>query len=271
LTGRPSEAIDYEALSRLEGRRFLVIGGGQGIGRETCRCLAQYGAEVICADKDPVRAAQVAEEVGGVACSGDATNRAELEQLFAAATAAPPVGPLHGVVDIVGGALRRSLLELGDADWDAQMDLNLRHVFFALQVGARTLAPSGGGSMVFISSVSGLTAANGHAAYGAAKGGVVALVRSAAVELAPQGIRVNAVAPGAIWSERIASVVTEADRREAADGVPLGRLGAAADVAGAVLFLVSDLAGYVTGQTLVVDGGVGVKFPYAEYSRARRS
>jgi len=118
------------------------------------------------------------------------------------------------------------------------------------------------GCMAFVASVSGITSAPLHSAYGAAKAGLIALVKSGAVELGPSGIRVNAVAPGMVWTPRVSAYVGEEGRQRNAANTPLRRVALPADIASALLFLMSDLAGYVSGQTLVVDGGVGVKFPY---------
>ena len=116
--------------------------------------------------------------------------------------------------------------------------------------------------MVFVASVSGLTSAPQHAAYGAFKAGLMALVRSGAVELGPLGIRVNAVAPGVVWTPRVSAYLGEEGRKQNAANVPLGRVAQPSDIAAGLLFFASDLASFVTGQTLTVDGGVGAKFPY---------
>ena len=120
----------------------------------------------------------------------------------------------------------------------------------------------GGGALVFVASVSGMTGAPMHAAYGAAKAGLMALVRSAAVELGPSGIRVNAVAPGVVWTPRVSQLLSDRDRRRNEDNAPLRRVAVPADIASALLFLASDLSSYISGQVLVVDGGVGANFPY---------
>ena len=124
------------------------------------------------------------------------------------------------------------------------------------------MADDGGGALAFIASVSGISSAPRHAAYGVAKAGVMSLVRSAALELGPQGVRANAVAPGVVWTPRVSGLLGEAGREVQSRNAPLRRVALPADIAAAALFLVSDLSSYVTGQTLVVDGGVGVKFPY---------
>jgi NAD(P)-dependent dehydrogenase (short-subunit alcohol dehydrogenase family) len=167
------------------------------------------------------------------------------------------------VVDIVGMAQYAGLLEgLDDELWQWHQDICLRHVYLALQIGGRRLRDAGGGSMVFVASASGISAAPEHAAYGAAKAGVMALVPSAAVELGPHGIRVNAVAPGVVWTPRVSGYLGEKGRQRNAENAPLGRVALPADIAAAILFFTSDLSSYVSGQTLSVDGGVGVKFPY---------
>jgi NAD(P)-dependent dehydrogenase (short-subunit alcohol dehydrogenase family) len=154
------------------------------------------------------------------------------------------------------------LLALDDELWDWHHDIVLRHAFLATQLGGRALHEAGGGAMVFVASASGLTAAPRHAAYGAAKAGLIGLVRSAAVELAPIGIRVNAVAPGIVWTPRVSGYLGEPGRELNAANSPLGRVALPQDIAAAIVFLASDLSSYVNGQVLSVDGGVGVKFPY---------
>ena len=252
---------NYEALLRLDGRGFVVVGAGQGIGRQTAHALARVGARVVCVDVEAARAEAVAAEVGGIAWAGDVRERAVVERLIADATAALG-GRLHGLVDIVGEARVGDLVALSDDDWRWSFDIVLGHAFLLAQLGGRALAGAGGGVMVFVASVSALTSAPHHGAYGAAKAGLLSLVRTAAVELGPRGVRVNAVAPGAVWTPRVSATLGEAGRARNSANAPLGRVAEPADIAGAILFLASDLAGYVTGHTLVVDGGVGQKFPY---------
>jgi NAD(P)-dependent dehydrogenase (short-subunit alcohol dehydrogenase family) len=171
------------------------------------------------------------------------------------------LGGVDGFVDIVGISRFVDLLDLTDDEWNWHFDMSLRHAFLAMQYGARAMAGRGG-VMVFVASVSGMTAAPRHAAYGAAKAGLMSLVRTGAVELGPMGIRVNAVAPGVVWTPRVSGYLGEAGRQRNSDNAPLGRVALPEDIASALLFFASDLAGYVTGQTLTVDGGVGAKFPY---------
>jgi NAD(P)-dependent dehydrogenase (short-subunit alcohol dehydrogenase family) len=251
---------DYPAHLRLDGKRFVVLGAGQGIGRQATHALASVGARTFCIDVDPALAEEIADEVSGVAGVGDATQRADAQRLFREADAA--LGGVDGVVDIIGMAHYDALVDLTDDEWDWHFDIVLRHAFLAVQIGGRMLAASGGGPMVFVASVSGLTSAPRHGAYGAAKAGLMSLVRTAAVELGPEGVRVNAVAPGVVWTPRISVYLGEEGRERNNANTPLRRVAQPADIAGAILFLASDLASFVTGHTLVVDGGVGAKFPY---------
>jgi len=255
-----SPVPDYTSLLRLDGGPFVLLGAGNGIGRQTAHALSACGARVLCVDVDKARAEAVAAETDGVAYVADVTRRTAMKDLFA--HAARELGPVGGVVDIVGMARYAALDALDDQAWDWHFDLVLRHAWLAVQYGGAAVAEAGGGPLVFVASVSGLTAAPLHAAYGAAKAGLVSLVRSAAVELGPRGVRVNAVAPGAVWTPRVAGLLGEEGRRRNAENAPLGRMAEPSDIASALLFLASPLSSYVTGQTLVVDGGVTVKFPY---------
>jgi NAD(P)-dependent dehydrogenase (short-subunit alcohol dehydrogenase family) len=222
--------------------------------------FASVGAKVYCIDKHESLAHDVAAEIGGVAGCGDIVNRADAERLFAEAETS--LGSINAVVDIVGVARFERLLEVDDASWDWHHDIVLRHAFYALQLGGPAISRAGGGSLSFVASVSGMTGAAHHAAYGAAKAGLMSLVRSAAVELGPSAVRVNAVAPGVVWTPRLAAHLGEQERQPYAQNAPLGRVGTPSDIASVLLFLASDLAAYVTGQTVVVDGGVNAKFPY---------
>ena len=254
-----SPVPDYPGLLRLDGRRFVVLGAGQGIGRQASHALASVGARLACVDQDPDLAADIATEVDATPLSGNAYDRDDMARLFDDAGQA--LGGIDGVVDIIGMARYADLTEMSDEDWNWHFDIVLRHAFLAMQYGGRAMQANGG-AMVFVASVSGITSAPRHSAYGAAKAGLMSLVRTGAVELGPAGIRVNAVAPGVVWTPRVSAFLGEEGRERNIANTPLRRVAQPADIAAALLFLASDLAAYVTGQTLSVDGGVGAKFPY---------
>jgi NAD(P)-dependent dehydrogenase (short-subunit alcohol dehydrogenase family) len=248
---------DYPGLLRLDGKRFVVVGAGQGIGRQATHALASVGAKLVCVDNREDLAKEIAAEVGGVYVVADATQRKDAEQTVA--TCVSEFGGIDGLVDIVGMARYGDAVTTSDEDWDWTFDMVLRHAYVFSQAAAEKMD---GGSMTFVASVSGISSAPRHAAYGAAKAALMSWVRSLAVELGPSGIRVNAVAPGVVWTPRISQVLGEKGREQQSKNSPLRRVAEPKDIASGILFLSSDLAGYVTGQTLVVDGGVGVKFPY---------
>ncbi len=258
-----SAVPDYTGRLRLDGRNYVVVGAGQGMGRQTCHALTQAGAaRIVCVDIDEARAADIAHEIGiGVPWVGDVTKRGDAASL--GSFAEEQLGTINGFVDIVGMARWASLLDMDDDNWDWSHDINLRHAFLLSQELGRRMVKTGGGTMVFIASVSGKSAAPMHAAYGAAKAGLMAWIQSIAVELGPLGVRANAVAPGVILTPRMEAAF--GDERRAANSavVPLGRMGKPEDIAGAVLFLTSDLSSFVSGRTIVVDGAVDAKFPYS--------
>ena len=263
-TADDSPIPDFLSRLRVDGRSFVVAGAGMGMGRQTAHALAQAGAaKVVCVDVEQDRAEEIVAELGGdvgVPWVGDVTNRAGAAQLAVDAEAA--CGRIDGLVDIIGMARWQSILEMEDETFDWEIDICLRHAYLLSQELGRRMVASGGGTMVFIASVSGLTAAPMHAAYGAAKAGLMAWVQSLAIELGPHAVRANAIAPGTILSPRMDAVFNEDQRRTNAENAPLQRMGSTSDIASAALFLSSDLSGYVTGRTLVVDGGVDAKFPY---------
>jgi 3-oxoacyl-[acyl-carrier protein] reductase len=173
-TGDPMVAADntaipdYAGLLRLDDRTYVVVGAGQGMGRQTCHAFAQMGArKIVCVDIDEARAKDIADEIGiGVPYSGDVTTRDEVVKL--AEFCDKELGKIDGLVDIVGMARWASLLEMDDDNWDWSLDMNLRHAFLLSQEFGRRMVETGGGSMVFIASASGFSAAPMHAAYGAA-------------------------------------------------------------------------------------------------------
>ncbi|MEY2568755.1 MAG: hypothetical protein QOE35_3284 [Actinomycetota bacterium] len=244
----------------LAGKRALVAGAGQGIGRACALALHEAGARVACVDNDEARATAVAEEVGGVPIVIDARKRTDVEAAVHATVA--EFGGLDVCVDIIGEARWGRMLDFTDEEWDASFDLVLRHVFLFAQAAGRVMVDAGtGGAFVAVASVSGLTGAPNHGPYGAAKAGLIALVKTLALELASSRVRVNAVAPGAVLTPRVLERTTTERLAEGAKAIPLGRQAEPDEIAKAVTFLASDLASYVTGQTLAVDGGATAQFP----------
>jgi 3alpha(or 20beta)-hydroxysteroid dehydrogenase len=245
---------DFLAAVRLQGRGFVVLGAGQGIGRQTCHALAQAGARILCVDRDAGLAEKVATEVGGHAAAADIVKRQDMVRVFAEAKRL--FGErLGGVIDIVGIADLKPLSEMDDEAWSNQFDLNVKHAFLAIQLGAEAL-PKGGGSMVFVSSLSGTVSVAKEATYSAAKAALNHLVRCAAHELGPRGIRVNAVAPGFIRTPRLNAALSESFWQSLTDYIPLGRAAHPADVAKTILFLASELSSCITGAVVPIDGGV---------------
>ena len=256
-----SPVPDFPGMLRLDGRGVVVVGAGAGIGRMTAHAVAQAGARVMVVDLEHDLAEEIAAEVGGIAWWGDATDAGEIQRLVHESTQA--LGQVDAVVDIIGMSRYGDMIDIDDDEWDWHFRIVLRHAQLLTREYGRYFKESGhGGSFAFVASVSGITGAPKHAAYGAAKAGLMSLIRSTAVELGPYGVRTNAVAPGVVWTPRVSGYLGEPGRQRNADNTPLQRVARTADIAGPLLFLISDLAYYVNGQTLVVDGGVGVKFPY---------
>jgi NAD(P)-dependent dehydrogenase (short-subunit alcohol dehydrogenase family) len=256
----------FERLS-LTGRAVLVSGaGGGGIGTAVCEAIAEAGGDVAGFDLDSaaLEASRLRVERLGrrfEAICGDATTPEGAR--YAADAALRGLRGLHGLVNVVGGGplpVWSSLLDYDAAEFDRSVALNLKSALLVSQAVARVCVASGvRASIVCTASISGLGASPYHAAYGAAKAALCQLVQTMAVEWGPQGIRVNAIAPGTISTPR-ASIPADPERDRAA--IPLGRRGEPAEIAGAALFLLSDLSSYVTGQTLVVDGGATAKFAF---------
>jgi 3-oxoacyl-[acyl-carrier protein] reductase len=259
-------ALSPDATS-LAGKVAAVTGGGAGIGRGIAAGLAAFGADVAVWERDPDTCVAVAKEVGGLGVVTDVRETDQVDRALAATL------DRYGRVDILinnaGGVFPSSILDVAEKGIDALYRANLRHVIVCTQRVARAMVEAGtGGSIINVSSIEGTRAAPGYAAYAAAKAGVLNLTKTAALELAPHGIRVNALAPDITWTEGLERLSTAAASGAGPDAagvedhkartaltVPLGRLGHVDDLAGAAVFLASGLSTYITGQTLHVDGG----------------
>ena len=256
-------------LLSLAGRIVVVSGaGGGGIGTTVTRLAAEAGATVIAVGRSREN---LDTHVGPLAEQGlsvqpvvaDAATDEGIATVLEAARAAQ--GTLYGLVNIAGGAAPATWMpatRVSRADWRELFTANLETMFFMSQAVAAEIREQGNpGSIVSVSSISGMNTAPFHIAYGTAKAAIVAATRTLAVELAASGIRVNAVAPGVTETAASATYVDEDPERDRT-AIAMGRRGTPAEQAGAILFLLSDLAGYVTGQTLLVDGGLNLKWTH---------
>ena len=247
----------------LNAKRVVVVGAGHrpprpGIGRAVAMRLAEAGSEVTCIDLSRDRAEAVAEEIrsaGGDAhvIVADMCDPEQVDRAFAEAVDA--MGGLDICVTVVGEATWGTALEFEESDWTWAIETNLHHVFLVFQAAGRILRRQGGGALAAVASVDGLMAAPLHVAYGCAKAGVIHLVKTLSEELGPDRIRVNAVAPGNVFTptDEVSEPGPGLDR-----ATPL-RQPTATDIADALVFVCSDLARAVTGQTIVVDGGASCK------------
>jgi NAD(P)-dependent dehydrogenase (short-subunit alcohol dehydrogenase family) len=251
----------------LVGRKALIIGGGQGMGESTARFLARAGADVALLDAIVERAERVAAMVDGLGTRGiplvgDVLDDAQIPRLVTEAV--DKLGGLDVMVSIVGAATWGTLLDTTAEVWDQQFALNLRYFFLAARETARSMIARGvGGAIVGVASVDGQRASPMRGAYGAAKAGLISLVQTMAVEWAPHRIRVNAIAPGHIVTPRLYDTPQRVEAY-ANSLLPMRTRGETDDIGKAALFLSSEMARYITGTTLDVDGGLLAAnlFPY---------
>lgn len=256
-------------LLTLDGRVVVVSGaGGGGIGTTVTRLAAEAGASVVAVSRSKenldTHIAPLADK--GLAVhpvAADASTDDGVQTVLEAARQAE--GTLYGLVNVAGGAAPSTWMpatRVSRSDWRELFAANLETMFFMSQAVAAEIRSQGTpGSIVSVSSISGMNTAPYHVAYGTAKAAIVAATRTLAVELAPVGIRVNAVAPGVTETAASRMYVDEDPERDRT-AIAMGRRGTPAEQAGAIVFLLSDLAGYITGQTLLVDGGLNLKWTH---------
>ncbi len=256
------------------GKIVLVTGGGNGIGAASCRGFAKGGARVAVIDRDGGAAVSVAAEIGGGATGHalDVADGAAFARL--AAEIATQAGGIDILVNSAGTITRQTIAAMPVADWDRVIAVNLRGPFNGVQAVIPHMKARGGGAIVNIASVAGRRISfGGGANYSASKAGLLGFTRHAAYELAPDGIRVNAVCPGPTATGFGGGQLPSEEQKERrAKKIPLGRMVEPKDIADAVLFLASDMSRMCTGIALDVDGGVLISndIPYEEYfARAR--
>jgi NAD(P)-dependent dehydrogenase (short-subunit alcohol dehydrogenase family) len=241
-------------VGELDGRVAIITGGGSGIGAATARRFAAEGATVALFDRDPESVMKIAAEVDGHAYALDVRDGDEMAEVID--RVAQTVGQVDILVNNAGTGDLRPLHTVDDKLWHRLIDVNLTGTFNATRAVIPYMLETGGGAIVNIASVSGLAPTRNEAAYSAAKAGVIALTKSGALEYGPT-VRVNCVAPGHVRTPMTAVWEQMPDAFEPiAEAIPLGRIGEPDEIAEAILFLASDRAGYITGQTLVVDGGI---------------
>ncbi|HXG97129.1 MAG TPA: 3-oxoacyl-[acyl-carrier-protein] reductase [Gemmatimonadales bacterium] len=239
----------------LPGKVALVTGGTRGIGLEICQAFAAAGAKVALCARDGAKAEETAKQLGGGA-RGYACDVSVPAQVEAFAKAVDKdFGQIDVLVNNAGFTKDTLLFLMTEADWDSVVDTNLKGTFLMTKYAARGMIKRRWGRVINITSVVGLNGNKGQSNYSASKAGIIGFTKSIAKELASRNVLVNAVAPGYIETELTKGISAEA-RQYFLDNIPLGRLGQGSNIASAVLFLASDLASYITGQVLVVDGGM---------------
>jgi 3-oxoacyl-[acyl-carrier protein] reductase len=244
----------------LENKVALVTGSGRGIGRSIALCLARHGADVAISDIDPTTAEAVAKEIRqlgrrsiAIVCNVSDSNscKAMVDRVVA------ELSRLDILVNNAGIRRDKLIVGMSDQDWDAVLDVNLKGAFYCTRAALRPMSKQRFGRIISIASIVGIMGNKGQANYAASKAGLIALTKTVAKEMASRGIAANAIAPGFIQTE-MTDTLPDEYKDVLLKQIPLGRMGTADEVAACVLFLASDLSGYVTGHVLQVDGGMAM-------------
>ncbi|MBS1881817.1 MAG: SDR family oxidoreductase [Actinobacteria bacterium] len=246
-------------LFSLDSKRFIVCGAGQGIGAASARALKALGADLVCVDMEADRAEAIAAEVGGTPLSLDLLTEDGVDRLAAASAEG-----IDGIVDIIGGATRKSIADLDAASWQKDLDVNIRHAYLLGREFGPRLVARGGGSITFVASIVG-TGYGTHVtpSYHASKAALISWTRSVAVTYGPGGVRANTVSPGLVRTPRMEHVWSGTNKfEEVLEKIALKRLQEPEDIANAAAFLATPAAASITGQNIIVDGGITVRDPF---------
>lgn len=254
--------VEYGRLFRLDGQRIVVLGAGGGIGEHTSRMLASMGAELVCVDFDPAGAESIGHTLNSPSLCVDVTTESGVATLVKFIE--EEVGEIHGFVDVVGKTTPKPLAEFTLADWEDDFRVNTRHAFLLGQQLSPLIARSGGGSIVFVSTVWSQYASMAAPGYGPAKAALNIWIKQLAEAYGPAGVRVNGVTPGFFLTARMVETLDQIGPTAAESILKqalLERLGQAYEVAGTIGFLMSPAAGYITGSLIPVEGGATSRDP----------
>ncbi|HQE46772.1 MAG TPA: SDR family oxidoreductase [Rhodoglobus sp.] len=261
-------------MGRLEGKVAVVTGVGPGIGTAIPRAFAREGADLVLVSRGGPALDQAAETVElesgrrAVVVRGDVSERSTWKEI---ASAAEGLGGVDIVVNSAATATQGNILEVTEEQWDHTMAVNLKSVYLSCQTFIPQMIERGGGNFVNITSVNGIIANPRLVDYAASKAGMNGLTRNVALDFGPSGIRMNAIAPGAIFTEEAVAEMDEEEARSTRDNYLVGRWGVPEDIANAAVYLASDEASFVTGVILRVDGGLAIQTPEAAVRKSFRA
>jgi len=250
-------------MGRLEGKAAVVTGGGRGIGRAVCLAFAREGADVIVnyasKDQPAQEVVRTIQEMGrkAVAVKGNVAIKADVERIILAAI--ENFGKIDILVNNAGVSKPNMLYKMGEEQWNEVVDIHLKGPFLCIQAASKYMMERKYGRIINVTSAAGISGTKGQINYSSAKGGIIALTKSAARELAGYGITVNVISPGYVSTEMTEKIRTDPKLKEIYIGrILLGRFSEPEEVAPAFVFLASDEANYITGQLICVDGGLGM-------------
>lgn len=243
---------------RLQDKVAIITGGAQGIGKSIAVALAKEGANLVIVDVNLEKAEETAKEIEAmgrksIALKVDVSNSSETEEMVA--TTIEKLGSLDVLVNNAGITRDALLMRMKEEDWDLVMKVNLKGPFNCTKAAVKVMTKQRSGSIINIASIVGLMGNAGQANYSASKGGLIALTKTTAREVASRGVTCNAVAPGFI-DTAMTEVLSDSVKKSLTDQIPMGKLGSPDDIAESVLFLASDSASYITGHVISVNGGM---------------